>query len=67
MDSDSKKGLAVAYSLLGREKDAKAMAAEFLMIRPRFSVKYWEMGIPYKNQADITLLADTMRKVGLPD
>ncbi len=66
-DSDSKVGLAVAYSLLGREKDARAMAAEFLMIRPRFSVKRWEMGVPYKNRADVTLLADTMRKVGLPE
>jgi hypothetical protein len=43
------------------------MAKEFLMIRPRFSVKRWAMGIPYKNQADITLLADTMRKIGLPE
>jgi tetratricopeptide (TPR) repeat protein len=66
-DSDSKRGLAIVYSLLGREKEARAMAAEFLMIRPRFSVKRWEMGVPYKNRADITLLADTMRKVGLPD
>jgi adenylate cyclase len=66
-DSLSKPGLAVAYSLLGREEEARAMAAEFLMIRPRFSVKRWEMGIPYKNRADITLFADTMRKVGLPD
>lgn len=66
-DSDSKVGLAIAYSLLGREKDARAAAAEFLMIRPRFSVKRWAMGIPYKNRADIALLADTMRKVGLPD
>lgn len=66
-DRDSKVGLAVAYSLSGREEEARAMAAEFLMMRPRFSVKRWAMGIPYKNRADITLLADTMRKVGLPD
>lgn len=66
-DSSSKMGLAVAYSLLGREEDARAMAAEFLMMRPRFSVKGWAMGVPYKNRADITLFADTMRKVGLPD
>jgi len=59
--------LAVAYSLSGREEEAKAMAAEYLMINPRFSVKRWEMGVPYKNRADAALLADTMRKVGLPD
>jgi adenylate cyclase len=66
-DSSSMAGLAVAYSLLGREEEARAMAADFLMIRPRFSVKGWAMGVPYKNRADITLFADTMRKVGLPD
>ena len=66
-DTFSKVGLAVAYSLLGREEEARAMAAEFLMMRPRFSVKGWAMGVPYKNRADITLFADTMRKVGLPD
>ncbi len=66
-DSLSKPGLAVAYSLLGREEEARAMAAEFLMMRPRFSVKRWSMEVPYKNRADITLFADTMRKVGLPD
>jgi adenylate cyclase len=59
--------LAVAYSLSGREEEAKAMAAEYLMINSRFSVKGWEMGVPYKNRADTALLADTMRKVGLPD
>jgi len=66
-DSSSMAGMAVAYSLLGRKKEAKAIAADFLMLRPRFSVKQWEMGVPYKNKADITLLADTMRKVGIPD
>jgi Flp pilus assembly protein TadD len=66
-DSSSKMGLAVAYSLLGREEQARAMAADFLMLRPMFSVKHWAMGIPYKNRADITLFADTMRKVGIPD
>ncbi len=66
-DSLSKPGLAVAYSLLGREEEARAMASEFLMMRPRFSVKQWAMGAPYKNRADIALFADTMRKIGLPD
>jgi adenylate cyclase len=66
-DAFSKAGLAVAYSLLGREEEARAMAAEFLLMRPSFSVKYWTMGVPYKNRADITLFADTMRKVGIPD
>ena len=32
-------GLAVAYSLTGREEEARAMAGEVLTISPRFSVK----------------------------
>ncbi len=66
-DRDSKAGLAVAYSLSGREEEAIAVAAEILMINPKFSVKRWAMEVPYKNRADIALFADTMRKVGLPD
>ncbi len=66
-DNLSKPGLAVAYSLSGREEEARAIASEILMINPRFSVKRLEMGVPYKNRADIALLADTVRKRGLPD
>ncbi len=61
------RGLAVAYSLSGREEGARAMAAEILIINPRFSVKKYAMRSLYKNPADTALLADTMRKVGLPD
>jgi adenylate cyclase len=60
-------GLAVAYRLSGREAEARATAEEFLMINPRFSVKGWAIRSAYKNQADIELLADAMRKAGLPD
>jgi len=60
--------LAIAYSLSGREKEAKAMAEEWRMINPGFRVKRWEeRRVLYKNQADIALIADTMRKIGLPD
>jgi adenylate cyclase len=60
-------GLSVADSLSGREKEAEAMAEEFLLINPRFSVKGFEMGSLYKNRADTALLVDTMRKIGMPD
>jgi len=59
--------LAVVYSLSGREAEAKALAEEYLTINPTFSVKYFEMGGLYKNQADKTLMADAMRKIGFPD
>ena len=60
-------GLSIAYSLSGHEEEAKAMAEEFLLINPGFSVKGFEMGSLYKNRADTALLVDTMRKIGLPD
>ena len=66
-DSLSKPGLAVAYSLAGREEEARAIASDILMINPRFSVKGWAMTAPYKNRADIALFAETMRKVDLPE
>ena len=61
------RGLAIAYSLSGRAEEARAMAAEIRIIAPKFSVKRWAMRVPYKNRTDTVLLADTMRKIGLPD
>ena len=34
-------GLAFTYSLMGREKEARAEAAEVLRINPKFSVDYY--------------------------
>ncbi|UCF55829.1 MAG: hypothetical protein JSW15_06835 [Deltaproteobacteria bacterium] len=60
-------GLTVAYSLSGREEEARAMAAELLMINPKFSVKGFELRSLYKNRTDTELIANAMRKAGLPD
>jgi hypothetical protein len=59
----------MAYALLGREKEAKAIVEEFLMIDPRFSVKGWEMSYLHwwKNPADRAFLADALRKAGFPE
>jgi adenylate cyclase len=57
--------LIVSYIALGREKEARAMAAELLRINPNFSVDQFVMRIPYKNQADIDRLADALYKAGL--
>jgi len=59
--------LAAAYSLLGREEDARAEAAEVLRIDPKFSLKRFARGQPYKNPHDRTLLIDALRKAGLPE
>jgi len=57
--------LAVAYSLGGNEEEARAEAAEVLRIHPKFSVDYAAKTWPYKNKADIDLVATALRKAGL--
>jgi adenylate cyclase len=57
--------LAAAYSLQGREEQARVEAAEVLRINPKFSVEYWEKTMPYKNEADKELTIGALRKAGL--
>jgi adenylate cyclase len=57
--------LAIAYSSLGREEEARAEAAEVLRIHPKFSVEYASKTWPYKNQADRDLVMNALRKAGL--
>jgi adenylate cyclase len=54
--------LAVTYGLMGREKEAKAAAAELLRINPKFSVEYALKTSPYKDKDQII---QGMRKTGL--
>ena len=57
-------GLAATYSLLGREEEARAAAAEVFRIEPKFSVEYVKT-LPFKNKADTELLIEALRKAGL--
>jgi adenylate cyclase len=57
--------LAVAYSLSGREEEARAEASEVLRINPKFSVQSWEKTMPFRNQADLELVIGALRKAGL--
>ena len=57
--------LAVIYSLLGREEEARAAAGEVLRIDPKFSVEHFAKTILHKNQADIELAVEALRKAGL--
>jgi len=59
--------LAVTYSLAGREDDARETAKEVLRINPKFSVKFMEKVIPFKNPEHTKRLTTAMRKAGLPD
>jgi adenylate cyclase len=57
--------LAVAYSVSGRDEEARAVAAEILRINPKFSVEYFSKTLPYKNRADKKIFITALRKAGL--
>jgi len=58
-------GLTATYSLLGREEEARAAAAEVLRINPKFSLEHVAKAFPFKNKADTDRVIDALRKAGL--
>ncbi|MGD8983624.1 MAG: tetratricopeptide repeat protein [Desulfobacteraceae bacterium] len=59
--------LAISYSLLGREEEAHAEAAEVLRLNPNYCVENAAKGWPYKKESDRELILTGLRKAGLPD
>ncbi|MBT8350949.1 MAG: tetratricopeptide repeat protein, partial [Deltaproteobacteria bacterium] len=59
--------LAMIYALLDRQEEAEAAVKKALEIFPSFSVKVFEKILPFKNQADLKLITDAMRKAGFPE
>jgi len=57
--------LAGTYIMMGREKEARAEAAEVLRINPKFSVDFWAKALPYKDQSVTDNLVNVLRKAGL--
>jgi adenylate cyclase len=57
--------LTVAYSLSGRDEDARATAVEVLRIEPKFSLEKFSKSLHFKNQADTDSTVDALRKAGL--
>jgi len=57
--------LAASYSELGREEEARAEAAEFARLSPQTSSEAWRQRLPYKDQAVLERLFDSLRKAGL--
>jgi tetratricopeptide (TPR) repeat protein len=57
--------LAAVYSLLDREQESRAAAAEVLKIAPKFSLERFAKTVPFKNQADTGHLINALRKAGL--
>ena len=58
-------GLSASYGLTGREKEARAAAAEVLRIDPNFSME--KIMTPFRNKADKERTLDVLRKAGLPE
>jgi len=58
-------GLAATYSMMGREKDARAEGAEVLRINPKFSLDSLAKMLPYKDQSETDKVANALRKAGL--
>ena len=57
--------LTMAYSLAGRDEEARAEAAEVLRIHPKFSLERFAKRVTYKKQEDKVLVIDSLRKAGL--
>jgi adenylate cyclase len=58
-------GLVATYIMMGREKEARAEAAEVLRINPKFSVDNYAKIITYKDQSETVKVIDALRKAGL--
>ena len=57
--------LAIIYSELGREEEARDEAAEVLRINPNFSLEVWRQRRPHKDQAELERILNGLRRAGL--
>jgi adenylate cyclase len=58
-------GLAATYSMMGREQEARAEAAEVLRINPKFSVDSYAKRLRLKDQSTLDNFINALRKAGL--
>ena len=57
--------LAVVYSELGQDKEARAEVKEILRLLPHFSLALMKERYPFKNPAHLQLELNALRKAGL--
>ena len=57
--------LAISYTEVGREEEARAEAAELLRLNPDYSVEVDRQRLPYKDSAVLDRHLDALRKAGL--
>jgi len=58
-------GLAITYSLQGRDDEAHDAAVEALKINPKFTIDILSKRSPYKNQGDIDRMVTALQNAGL--
>jgi adenylate cyclase len=58
-------GLTSTYSMMGREQEARAEAAEVLRINPKFSVESFAKRLTFKDQSVADKYIDGLRRAGL--
>jgi adenylate cyclase len=59
--------MASSYAKMDELNAAKIAVNNLLRIDPTFSLEYYAMTRPYKNQSDLDDVLDSLRKAGLPD
>lgn len=61
--------MAATYALMGREKEARASAAEVLRLNPNFSLKAYgkSNALAWKDKKHWDIILDASRKTGLPE
>jgi adenylate cyclase len=57
--------LAGTYSMMGREQEARAEAAEVLRLNPKFSLDFWAKASAFKDRTEIEKFNTALRKAGL--
>jgi TolB-like protein/Tfp pilus assembly protein PilF len=59
--------LIVAYSVSDQDEKAKAQIKEYLKLMPGMTIESWQKRSSLKNETDIGLIANALRKVGFPE
>ena len=59
--------LAVVYTVMGRDEEAREEAAEVMRINPKFSVEWFAKTSLLKDRSTVEKSAEALRKAGLPD
>jgi TolB-like protein/cytochrome c-type biogenesis protein CcmH/NrfG len=60
-------GLALVYSEVGRNEEARAAASEVLKRNPKISLNQVRNRLPYQDPAEVDRIIAALRKAGLPD